>query len=704
MNPGRTTAALSLAVVLVAGWGRPEEAGLRAAQPGAPNLLLVTLDTTRADHIGSYGRKEAATPNLDQLSKDGVTFSQMHAHVPLTLPSHANMLTGRLPPSLNLRVNGLRLREGTPTLTTVLKKKGYSTFAAVSAVIMDRNRGLSPGFDTYDDTVTLGPRGGGPPEERRADETTNAALRAVKGAKGPFFLWVHYYDPHYDYRPPEPFAKRFAKNLYDGEIAFMDQQFGVLLDALRKEGKLDNTLVVVAGDHGEGLGEFGEKQHGVFLYEPMMRVPCWMMWKGHLPGGKRVDSLCGLADLAPTICGLMGLSLPSMDGVDLAPALRGPTPARDLYIESYHGYFTYGWAPLRGLVTETLKYIEAPKAEMYEWKRGEKENVLRSKPAEAKTLAARLKKYPEADQGERAQMEKLLSDPSNAETLRQLMSLGYLSGKGQSPGQKGLLDPKDAIPIESEIHQAKEFIDMRKEQEGIATLLSILKRNPSNIPALSMLGNVYLSRKEYDKAKVCFEEELKLKPQMETAHLNLGTVHKRQGKADLAIREYRAALAINPRFSEAVSSLASLLMDQKRPAEARKVLEEGLRDGAESGDVHFLLGIAEATAGNFDKARYSFTRAVSLDPLRHEAMANLGRIAYQQGKIDEAIAQYERALRLDSRNASYLATLGSLYLNGKDDPERALHYYSRALAADPYGAEAARLKDLIREIRAAQGK
>jgi arylsulfatase A-like enzyme/Tfp pilus assembly protein PilF len=669
-----------------------------------PNLLLVTLDTTRADHIGCYGKKDASTPNLDALSKEGVTFSQMHAHVPLTLPSHADILTGRLPSSLNLRVNGLRLKEGTATLATALKKKGYYTCAAVAAVVIDRNRGLAQGFDLYDDTMTLGPRGGGPPEERRAEETTRAALKAVRSARGPYFLWVHYYDPHYEYRPPEPFAKKFSKQPYDGEIAYMDEQFGVLLDTLRKEGKMDNTILVVAGDHGEGLMEFGEKQHGVFLYEPMMHVPCWMVWKGHLPGGRRVDALCGLTDLAPTLCTLLGITLPAMDGADLAPSIRGKGSDRNIYMESYHGYFTYGWAPLRGILSGTLKYIESPKSELYAWRTGEKDNILRSKPSEAKAMSALLKKYPEADQGERAMMENLLKDPSNAETLRQLMSLGYLSGKGQSPDQKGLLDAKDAISIEGEMASAKELLDMSKDEEGIALLLSILKRNPANVPALSMLGNAYLARKEYEKARVCFEEELRLKPQMETAHLNLGTVYKRQGKKDLAMREYRAALVINPRFPEAASSLAGMYIDQKKHTEALTVLNEALKNGAESGDLYFELGLAEAMGSNFDRARWAFTKSVSLDPTRHESMANLGRIAFQQGKLDEAISQYERAVRLDSRNATYLATLGSLYLNGKDDPDRALQYYSKALSADPYGAEAPRLREMVRDLQSAQKK
>ena len=669
-----------------------------------PNLLLITLDTTRADHLGSYGYRSGSTPTLDSLAAGGVLFSEAHAHVPLTLPSHANMLTGKLPSTLNLRVNGLRMKGGVPTLATLLKSRGYSTAAAVSSVIIDRNRGLTEGFDVYDDQMTLGPRGGGPPEERRAEDTTKAALSAVKRGKAPYFLWVHYYDPHADYRAPEPYGRKFEKSPYDGEIAYMDAQVGALLGELEKSGLMENTLIVVAGDHGEGLMEFGERQHGVFLYEPTMHVPLFFIWKGHLSQGRRVQGLCALSDVAPTVCDLLGLPKTGMDGTSLAPVLlgTGTMVQRHVYIESYHGYFTYGWAPLRGMMTEKYKFIQAPKAELYKWAKSEKDNLASSMPGEAQKLAAALKIYPEADKGEREQMERLLRDPSNAENLRQLMSLGYLSGQGQDPGKKGLLDPKDAISIEDEVKKAQELLDAGKMQEGTEKLLSVIKRNPTNVPALSMLGSAYLATRDYDKARVCFEEELKLKPQLETAHLNLGTVYRRQGKVDLAIKEYRAALVVNPRFPEAAANLAQIYLEQKRIPEAMAILEEALKSGAESSDMYFEYGIAYASQSKFEKARWAFTKSVSLDPRRHEAVANLGKIAYAEGKIDEAIVNYERALRIDGRNSSYMATLGSIYLSGKNDQEKSLGYYQRALAADPYGREAARLKEIISGLKAAQ--
>ncbi len=667
--------------------------------PGT-SLLLITLDTTRADHLGCYGAKGAVTPALDGLAAKGARFGGAHAHVPLTLPSHANLLTGDLPSTLNLRVNGMKLKEGPETLATLLKARGYWTGAFVSAVILERERGLARGFATYDDHMTLPPRGGGPPEERRADDTTRAALDAAAKVKGPFFLWVHYYDPHYEYRAPEPYASRFAKAPYDGEIAYMDAAIGRLLDGLRAQGKLSDTLVVAAGDHGEGLGEHGEQQHGVFLYEYAMHVPLLMAWEGHIRPGAVIPDLAGLCDIAPTVLDFMGVAGPKTDGRSLRPLLEAkPLAAAPLYIESYHGYFTYGWAPLRGVMDRTWKFIQAPRPELYAWSKGEAKNEFRPEAPQVLQATKDLQRFPEADSGEQAEMERFLKDPSNQESLRQLMSLGYLSGGGDRPSQPGLLDPKDAIGIEAELRQASELTSMGQPEKGIPMLLGILKRNPQNVPALSMLGLAYLGSGRYEQARVCFDQEVKLKPQMDTGHLNLGTAYARLNRPAQAEKEYRAALTLNARMPEAAAALAKLLTGQKRFEEARAILTPVLASGVESADLYFQLGVIEGETGNPERARFGFSKCLSMDPRRDEAMANLGNIAFKQGKVDEAIAQYDRALRMAPRNVGYLATVGSLYLNGKNDPAKALQYFERALAADPYGPQASDLKEMVRGLR-----
>jgi arylsulfatase A-like enzyme/Tfp pilus assembly protein PilF len=667
-----------------------------------PNLLLITLDTTRADHLGCYGMKRARTPILDAIASRGALFEEAHGHVPLTLPSHGVLLSGQLPSTLNLRVNGLRLKEGVETLATHLRDRGYWTGAVVAAGILNREYGLARGFMAYDDHMTLVPSSGGSPEERRAEDVTKTALKLVNGMKPPVFLWVHYYDPHYDYRPPAPYASEFQKNPYDGEIAYMDASIGELLDGLRRSGLMDNTLIVVAGDHGEGLMEHGERQHGIFLYEYALHVPLLMAWEGRIRPGLRIRNLCGLDDVAPTVLDLMGQgSLPKTDGLSLKPLLEGGSIAlRSVYAESYHGSFTYGWAPLRASITEHWKFIEAPRPELYEWRISEEKNLYAENRPEARAGRRDLERYAPVGAAEKAHAESSLKDPASEETRRRLMSLGYLSGAGVMPDAPGLLDPKDVSGIEEDLRRARESMDARDVRSAIRTLTSVLKRNPQNAPALSMLGLTYLNSGDYEKAKTCFQEEIRLRPEFETARLNLGTTYKRMGKPELAVQQYQSALTISPRYAEAAANLAQIYLNRDLTEEARRVLSSTLAAGGESGDLYFELGVLEAKGSNWDKARFAFTKALSLDPRKDEACVNLGKIAYSQGRIDESIYQYQRAVRLSPGNANYLATLGSLYLNGKNDSAQALGYYRRALAADPYGPNATGLRDLIERLQA----
>ncbi|HEV7239827.1 MAG TPA: sulfatase-like hydrolase/transferase [Thermoanaerobaculia bacterium] len=663
-----------------------------------PNLLLITLDTTRADHLGCYGMKSAKTPVLDTLAARGALFEQAHSHVPLTLPSHAVLLTGKLPSTLNLRVNGSRLKPNVATLATILKSRGYWTGAVVATSVLNRAYGLASGFTVYDDHMTLSPPSGGPAEERRASEVTSRALEVVGKIKAPIFLWVHYYDPHYHYRPPPPYAAKYAKHPYDGEIAYMDASIGNLLVGLRATGLLDNALIVVAGDHGEGLNEHGERQHGVFLYEYALRVPLLMIWEGRIRAALRIGTLCGLADVAPTILDLMQQTPVKTDGLSLRPLLEGGRIIpRTLYAESYHGSFTYGWAPLRAIMTSRWKFIEAPRPELYEWRDSEEKNLYDSDRREVRIGRKALRRHPSADPAEKA---AAANDRNSEETRKRLISLGYLAPGGVRADDSARLDPKDGIAIEREIWQAAERLENGDVRSGIRTLLSVVKRNPRNIYALSMLGLTYLKTGDYEKAKACFQEAIRLHPELESARANLGTTYRKMGNMDAAAEEYRAALVISARHAEAASNLARIYSDKHLFEDARRVLQSAIDAGGESADVWFELGVLEANGSNWEKARFAFTKAASIDPARGDAYVSLGKIAYAQGDIDESIYQYQRAVRIAPKNTGYLATLGSLYLNGKNDPVQALHYYRQALAADPYAREAAALRDLIAGLEA----
>lgn len=667
------------------------------AQP--PNVILITLDTTRADHIGCYNGKVGFTPNIDEIAKKGVLFEEARCSVPLTLPSHANILTGKNPSSLNLRVNGLELNPKHTLIQEVLKRKGYSTVAVVSSIILEKTRGLSKGFDIYNDKMTKIPKGGGPPEERIAEEVTNAALQEMEKIKPPYFLWVHYYDPHYDYNPPSPYNIKYEKNLYDGEIAYMDEQIGRLLKSLSEKGKLKNTLIVVAGDHGEGLMEHNERQHGVFLYEYALHIPLIFSYEGVIPQNKKISEMVSVVDIAPTIIDFVNEKMEGVDGKSLLGLIKGGKwQETSHYIETYHGYFNYGWAPLRGIMDREYKFIDAPKPELYRYRESEFKNLNTEKSEIVKKFRRELSKYTPADEGTLKELEDFLKDPSNLENLKALMSLGYLSGSNMNPNQKGLLDPKDGITMEEELRTAQEVRDSGNLEKAKEMLLSIIKRNPTNVPALSILGGIYLYENKLEEAKVVFLEQIKLKPQMDGAHLNLGTVYKRLGNLELAEKEYRAALTVNPRISEAVANLSQLLLNQNRLKEAKELLENAIQNQMENSDIYFEAGILYAMESNFEKARYCFTKTVSLNPMNHQALANLGKIAFKQNKYDEAISYYERASKIVYSNPEYYATLGSLYLNGKNDIDKAIFYFRKALASDPYGKSANELRQMIQGL------
>lgn len=671
----------------------------------SPNVLLITLDTTRADHIGCYIGKEGFTPNIDEIAKKGIIFEEARCAVPLTLPSHADILTGKLPSSLNLRVNGLELNPKHTLVQEIFKRNGYKTVAVVSSIILEKTRGLSRGFDVYSDRMTKIPKGGGAPEERRAEEVTTAVLQEMEKINSPYFLWVHYYDPHYDYNPPQPYYERFKDNLYDGEIAYMDAEIGRLIKGLSEKGKLKNTIIVIAGDHGEGLMEHGERQHGVFIYEYALHIPLIVAYEGVLPANKRISLMCSLTDIAPTILELASLKAEGMDGRSLVSLIKeNKWEEKPQYIETYHGYFNYGWSPLRGIMDREYKFIDAPKPELYKYRESEFKNLYTEKIDIVKKLRKELEKYPPADEGEKKQLENFLKDPSNAENLKALMSLGYLSGSGMNPNQAGLIDPKDGIAMEEELRTAQEIRDSGDLEKAKQMLLGIIKRNPTNVPALSILGGIYLYENKLEEARVCFTEQLKLKPQMDGAHLNLGTVYKRLGNLALAEKEYRAALTVNPRMTEAVANLSQLLINQNRMKEAKEILENAIANQMEDSDVYFEAGVLYAMESNFERARFCFTKAVSLNPMNHQALANLGKIAFKQNKYDEAISYYERASRIASSNPDYYATLGSLYLNGKNDIDKAIFYFRKALAADPYGKSANELRQMIQGLEQERSK
>jgi arylsulfatase A-like enzyme len=480
------------------------------------NVLLITLDTVRADHIGCYGYPHARTPTIDSLSSIGVRFADAVTPVPITLPSHASILTGADPPAHGVRLNGVyRLEDRPLTLTETLARAGYETAAFIGASVLDRSMGLDRGFDHYDDVLTAPGQPMRNSAERPANRVTSVAiawLRARADASRPFFAWVHYFDPHDPYEPPAPFADEFRERPYDGEIAFMDRELGRLLHELRARGAADRTVTVLVSDHGEGLGEHGERTHAHLVYETTLHVPFIVVPGGLLTTPVVVaDRIVATTDIAPTVLDLLGVAADSMaiDGASLLDARADPDRDRDraVYVETLWPHLVHGWAPIHGLRRHVDKYIEAPIPEYYDLNRdpGEKENLLTGVAGDEGAMlgaASALRRALEALLSEAKPIAPALEPDS--ETVERLMSLGYvMPARGAPPAR----EPGGARrPLREMIREWQARSDSilaspaRQAQNMVAMQARVVALEPGNSAAHLRLGHTLLMLKRYEEA------------------------------------------------------------------------------------------------------------------------------------------------------------------------------------------------------------
>ncbi len=635
------------------------EGGSGAAPPAS--LLLVTLDTVRADRLGSYGYAAAETPWLDRLAREGVRFEQASAPVPLTLPSHASLLSGLLPPHHGLRNNGAGVfPEGTATLATLLSGAGYRTGAFVGAFVLDRRFGLGRGFEVYDDEIPRDPAAGVVLEaERPGREVVDRALAWLGQDQRPFFLWVHLYDAHAPYAPPSPWRERHPGRPYDGEISSVDEQVGRLLQELEKRGLAGRTAVAVVADHGEGLGDHGELTHGLLLYEPTMRVP-FLLRSPDLPAGTVVRTPVSLVDLAPTLAGLLGKSLPApatpagrpLDGRDLSSSLRKgdePAPA-DVYAETRYP-FLFGWSPLSSLRRRGIKYIAAPRPELYDLERD---------PGEAANLAAAAG---EADRlrgfaGRLAEIEAgAVETPRgavDAETRARLASLGYATGspapRSPSPGAGPVAspDPKTMVELFQRYERAHNRLKAGETGSALAELEALVAADPANPVFRGELAQAFRERGELDRALPLY-------------------------------RRAAEDAADNP---ESWYDLASALQEAGRPAEAREALERALHLDPGRAEAHNTLALALLAEGKAEDALRELELATALDPRDATALNNQGNVLRGLGRLDDAERAYRRAAEVAPRYAEPLNGLGTLEVD-RNRPFAALPYFSQALELAP---------------------
>jgi arylsulfatase A-like enzyme/Flp pilus assembly protein TadD len=615
--------------------------------PAPERILLVTIDTLRADHVGCYGAERAGTRSLDALAAGGVRFEAAVSPAPLTLPAHASLMTALDPPGHGVRHNAIfRLPSAIPTLAERLKDAGYATGAVVGSLVLDRRYGLDRGFDVYDDRFDAKPGAAVGWPERRADAVVDAALAQLDRLGPRFFLWVHFYDPHMAYDPPPGFASAFATRPYAGEIAFADAQLGRLLEALRARFGEQGTLVVATSDHGESFGEHGDETHSYLVYETTQRIPLLIAGPG-IPAGKSVAAPVGLVDVAPTILALAhARPLEGSAGRDLSTLIGGgDEPQREAYFETLAPQLDLGWSPLLGLRAGNLKYIRAPRPELYDLAAdpGERRSLAQERPEQAAALAASL------DARLRASSQRTASPLSVSEAQRQqLAQLGYLAPEGAASGielgRVGGADPKDHVGVLAEIRLAE--IDMA------------LGRHAAALARLRALGN---QGPGVDALRAA-------------AALNAGAAAE-------AERDARAALAAAPGRSDVRIVLANALDAQGRRDEALRELRRLPPDAALEVAAALRLAEAEAADGELDTALRRLERAFAHHPQDVQAARAYGLMLARAGRESEALAAFEAALVLAPGQIALQNDVAWTLARLHQDLDRALALASQAAAA-----------------------
>jgi arylsulfatase A-like enzyme/Flp pilus assembly protein TadD len=626
---------------------------LRQRKDDRPNLLLITMDTTRADHLGSYGYNSARTPALDKLARSGVKFNRFFANVPLTLPSHTTMMTGLYPPEHGCRVNGEhKLGEEITTMGEVFSRNGYRTGAFVAAFVLDSQFGLDRGFDTYNDYDV--PTSNDIYDDnamyryRRADRVADAALEWLdEQTGGPFFCWVHFFDPHHPYyfRPADG---RGIEDSYNQEIAFMDTQINRLIGFLKDRGLDKKTTVIAVGDHGEGLGDHGEDEHGLLLYNPVVRVPLIISTheESLFSEQKDIDLLLSTVDLFPSILEIFGWEPPDgISGQSFAEVLQGILPTgREVYLETEFPFTEYGWNPLASLISGNWKYISAPREELYN---------LENDPAEIINLA-------EVDRGRTRRLKDRLTElkekmniveATDAELDEKsrlaLESLGYLGGssaKGSSDSP--LRDPKDAIGLRSEFISILGDINSGELTPAEERLRSLISKSPESYTFHYKLALLLFQQEQYDKARAEFRKLADRFPDEYKTHYNLGKTLIKLGRNDEAINELQIAITLDDEKTPAYNNLGIALLKTNRIEEAIDAFNRSVEIDYSQVDPHNNLGNAYLTLGRVSDATTEFKQSVEIDPDFFEGRYNLGLCLMRLGKSREATGEFREALRI----------------------------------------------------------
>lgn len=620
----------------------------RAAAKPKPNVVIITIDTLRADHLGCYGYKQIRTPNIDALAADSVRFEHAYTPVPVTLPAHTAIFTGTYPLLSGMHdFSGNKLSPTQPTLASVLKQHGYVTGAVVGSAVLDSRFGLNHGFDFYYDHFDFNRLQESNLEEMERPGNVVADMTLdwlAENYKTSFLLWMHLYDPHYPYRPPAPYNQQYKDRPYDGEIAFADAQVGRLIAFLKSKNLYRNTIIVLSGDHGESLGEHGEKTHGFFLYNATLHVPVIV----HLPqtasSVKTISGVVSLVDLMPTVLQRLKVDLPAqVQGHSLLRLMTAKTEeeSRSVYAETFLPRLHFNWSELRSVETEKYQFIEAPKPELYDLSRdpGETQNLYAEKKAVAGELQARLRAMIRQYSPDRELAEKTGLDPALMEHLKSLGYAGFSGGGNLTTTASSLPDPKDRIQVYELISDAIAESQHGEYQSSMEKLTAALKTESASVPVHYLLGLNYYRLHEFSKAADEFQRVLQLSPDYELAVFQLGLAYARTGDFDQAIGMLNRALQLDgSNFTAAYNLGAAYLKKQMVP-----------------------------------EAADAFRQSISINPEYAAGHRALGELLLYQGQVDESLAELRRSAELDSRDpgthAALARALSAKGLNAEADEE-----------------------------------
>ena len=620
------------------------------------NVLLITIDTIRPDRLSCYSKKYVETPNIESLAKKGVVFTRAFAHAPLTLPSHASILLGVLPVTHGVHDNSrFIVNENFLTLAEYLKEKGYSTGAFIGAFPLDSRFGLNQGFDVYDDNYGTKSPGEFAYVERKAEDVIKVAIDWLKKQDSKWFCWIHLWDPHQPYSPPEPFKSRFKDDLYSGEVAYVDMEFGKIFKFLEKNNLFYNTLIILTGDHGEALGEHGESTHGYFAYNSTLWIPLIIVGPEIKPS--RINEYVSHIDIFPTICDFINEKKPSfLQGTSFLPLIKGKKiKERLIYFESLHAYLNRGWAPLKGFIKNGKKFIDLPIPELYDLEKdfNEKNNIINKvKISKYKEELKKIeKRFSFSNKG------KIENQKISSEIKQKLMSLGYITNP--------------SIPLK------KEF----GPEDDLKTLL----------PFQNMLTRAmaFYNSGKIDKAVKLLTELIRNREDFDLAYCRLAEIYKSQGNFKKAIEILEKGFSYNPQSYFIIADYGILLVETGKLDKAIKILKRGLNSWSYDAELWNYLGVAYWKKGNYKEARNSYEKALSFDSNYSKVFNNLGSLYLsifiknrKRENLNLAINYFKRAIELDPGLASAYNGLGSAYrITGKMD--MAIKFWEKSVELKP---------------------